>query len=243
MWVEIDARCRKCPACLRQRQREWTARAVSETRSAARTWFGTMTLAPEFHFRAKLAACRHLAKNGLDFEALPDHEQFAERHKVISKEITKFVKRLRKSSGSPLRYLIVAEAHQSGLPHYHMLLHERDQSKPIPKREVEGQWRIGFSKWRLVPPSPEEKGPAFYVCKYLAKSSEARVRASVRYGSVLTNIELVGNPPILKPGGFGGFRAPAREQQTDDTRREPAARQEDTSDGEAFAIVANNGAQ
>jgi hypothetical protein len=117
---------------------------------------------------------------GIDFERLPPAEQFSLRHTEISRELTKYLKRVRKESGAKFRFLLVAEAHKSGLPHYHLLLHEHDQFRPVRKSVLEAQWKAyGFSKWRLI----EDERAARYVCKYLSKDAIARVRASIRYGS------------------------------------------------------------
>lgn len=102
--------------------------------------------------------------------------QFRERHRAIGAEITKLVKRLREAYQEPLRLLLVVEAHKSGLPHYHMLVHQVNE-KPLLYDDLKRLWRFGFSKWKLCEPSA-----ASYVCKYLTKSSLARVRASLGYG-------------------------------------------------------------
>lgn len=93
-------------------------------------------------------------------------------------EITKYLKRVRKKSGAPLRYILVAEAHKSGLPHYHMLIHECDPSRQVRHKDLTAAWSWGFTRFKLV----ETSNTAWYVCKYLSKAQLARVRASVRYG-------------------------------------------------------------
>lgn len=171
-----DARCRKCDACRRYRQKLWTARAIAEIKAASRTWFGTLTLGPHVqqHFLDVLRLKGH--RGGYDFDALPEHEQFSMRANACGAECTKYLKRVRYESGALLRYVWVAEAHASGAPHFHCLVHEYGTA--VPKRVLRGQWTLGFTKWKLV----EHQGAAGYVCKYLYKSSMARVRASVRYG-------------------------------------------------------------
>lgn len=177
--VEMLVPCRQCEACLRRRAAHWRLRAYSEWRAANRTWFGTLTLTPEFHFRVKARAALQMQKNGDDFDALPQEAQFLARHREISKEITLYVKRIRKESGAELRLLCVTEAHKSGLPHYHMLVHEVGAASVIRHAVLSKHWRIGFSNWKLV----DTAQAAGYVCKYLSKSNLARVRASVAYGS------------------------------------------------------------
>lgn len=174
--VDIAVRCRKCPACLRARAAHWRLRAQAEVGASNRTWFGTLTLAPENQFKAISQARSRLAGMGIDFDALPSDDRFAERHKQIAPEITRYIKRVRKQSGVPLRYVIVAEAHASGAPHYHLLIHERGD--PVRHRVLQGQWLAGFSNWKLV---HDEKAAA-YVTKYLSKSALAKIRASSHYG-------------------------------------------------------------
>lgn len=156
----------------------WQRRAVHEFKTAYRNWFGTLTLRPDFHMQVLSRARERMRLQGIDYETLPPSEQFALRHFEISKEITKYLKRVRKASGAPFRFLLVAEAHKSGLPHYHVLLHEQHPGKPVRHRTLSSQWHCGFEKWRLV----EDDRTAKYLCKYLAKDNRARVRASVSYG-------------------------------------------------------------
>lgn len=176
----VFVRCRKCPECLRHRARLWTARAMDETKVSVRTWFGTLTVSPERQTWARYSALKTIQRRMSDNT---DETVFAGMVNVIGKELTLYLKRLRKVA--PVRYLLVTEAHKSGLPHFHMLVHEYSGS--ISKRVLEDRWRFGFSHWRLIPPGNE--AAAGYVCKYLAKDARTRVRASEHYGQ--RSIELV----------------------------------------------------
>lgn len=176
--VEILTKCRRCAPCLRARGLEWTYRAQRELQAAARTWFGTMTLRPEEHW---LASCKwEVAKAGRKFGELSPREQFQAETEVVSVEITRWLKRVRKQSGARLRYLLVAEAHKSGLPHYHVLVHEVSPLETVGERVLRHQWKLGHSKFKLV----EGTAVAGYVAKYISKAAECRVRASVRYGKI-----------------------------------------------------------
>jgi hypothetical protein len=184
---------------------------VSETATAARTWFVTLTLNPDEHSRAHYAACLRLARQARDFETLDAAEQFRERHNSISPWLTLWMKRVRKEAATdhrqaarkaegcpatrgarcachpladfaaPFKYCLVAEAHKTGLPHYHLLISENDESRPLRSRHLKNQWRHGFSNVKLVA-QEDRKRTVSYVCKYLTKSALARVRASVGYG-------------------------------------------------------------
>lgn len=183
METVVAVRCRQCPACLRQKAREWAARGVREIGFWPRTYFGTLTLSPEEHVRALAEASVELAQDGVDVSTLTDHETFTYRTAQIGKWVTRYVKRCRKEmTGAQLRYVLVAEAHTSGLPHLHMLVHE---AKPFSSDAwdtycvLKSQWTHGHSAWEGVGHDPRA---ARYVTKYLHKSALARVRASARYG-------------------------------------------------------------
>lgn len=174
----MEVPCRGCSACLRRRAGHWRLRCMAETSGAARTWFGTLTLSPEAHSSVTMQCELALSRAGTRFGKLSASEQFSERHSVISRDMTLWLKRVRKESGAMLRYCLVAEEHKSGLPHYHCLIHEAVRWLPVTERTLRRQWHLGFSKWNLV----RDERAAGYVTKYLSKSSLARVRASRGYG-------------------------------------------------------------
>lgn len=182
--LTILARCRRCDACRRYRARLWTARAIAETRASARTWFGTLTLSPAERFRLLGQVRTSLKGGGEDFDRLAPLEQFRRYADAAQRDITLWLKRVRKESGAKLRYLAVTEEHVSGDPHWHVLVHEPHALTPVRKSVLQSQWRLGFSRWKLC-----DSGSAGYACKYLAKTLLARVRASQRYGQ--TSLDIV----------------------------------------------------
>lgn len=182
LWVDLTVPCRKCPACLRRRRKLWTQRALAEFSSASRTWFGTLTFRPEEHYQMLCRASAKAKVGTPEFAALPPAEQFRLRNRECQREITLFLKRLREKTEAPLRFFLVAEAHKSGLPHFHMLLHEVSADKPVRKAALHEQWRAGYSSWKLVQPGEGLKAIR-YCAKYLTKTNEARVRASIDYGN------------------------------------------------------------
>lgn len=169
--------CRRCNVCLEQKRRQWQARAKFEAACATRTWLMTLTLNPESQYIMQQRATARLERNGDHWECLTDMKRFYERHREISVEITKFLKRVREQSNAQLRFLCVAEAHKSGLPHYHLLIHEPGETR-VTKRILQAQWTFGYSDAKLT-----DANSAGYVCKYIAKSMLTRVRASIRYGT------------------------------------------------------------
>lgn len=180
--LELVTRCRKCLACRQHRARLWRRRAYAEILHATRTWFGTLTLSPEAQYRFLMLARKNF---GEGFDELSADRQFGLRCRAIGPEITKYLKRVRKQSGAGLRYMLVAEAHKSGLPHFHILVHERNVDEPVRHSCLTGQWALGFSHYKLV----EDPKAGGYVAKYLSKSVLARVRASQRYGYGLSHSE------------------------------------------------------
>lgn len=187
-FVEMTVRCRKCEACLRFRASVWRNRAIAETAHAPRTWFLTLTLNPDNRWRVDYLA----SKRCPEFSA--PEKQFRLRHSVISAELTKYLKRVRKESGAPLRYCLVAEAHKDGFPHYHLLVHETDLEKPVRHAVLSKQWSMGYSNVKLV----DDPRAAYYVAKYLNKSSDARVRASLDYGNYVYPQRELGEVPNVK---------------------------------------------
>ena len=136
----------------------------------------TLTLHPHYQAVSRMQARKEV---GPAWATMPDVERALAQHAVISKEITRYLKRVRKNSGCHIRYLLVLEFHKSGLPHYHLLVHEPDASRGVTWRDLMTPWTWGFATAKLV------DGPqgANYVAKYLTKALRARVRASVGYGS------------------------------------------------------------
>lgn len=182
IWLDIEAPCRRCEQCLRRRAASWARRARTELGRAQRTWFATFTLDPEQHFLKECAAAVRLGETSVSWNDLDEEQQFLERHREISRDFTLYLKRVRKESGALLRYVLVAEAHKSGLPHYHALIHEVVGTRPVKERTLRKQWLLGFSSFSLV---KDDQKSARYVAKYLSKAALARVRASVGYGQSL----------------------------------------------------------
>jgi len=186
-WLLLHVKCRKCETCMRDRAYHWRRRAESETGIAPRTWFGTLTATPDVHHMAvSRARQRFYARAAGDFDALAVPEQFRLLCNELSPALTKYIKRLRKETAAPFKYLLVTEAHTGkrgvgrnlGNPHFHMLLHERSILSPVRHATLVAQWRLGFSKWKLI----SEPQQVTYVCKYMANQA-SRIRASQRYGN------------------------------------------------------------
>lgn len=176
-FIDMDVRCRKCSNCLRARANMWRLRALGEYRQSVRTWLCTLTFEPAARTDMLYRAVVELAKTGVQFDALPAAEQWLEVEKQCYREVQLWLKRIRKQSGVRFRLLAITEAHKSGDPHYHVLIHEG--LKPLRyDGNLKGSWRKGFATYKLV----SDAAGAAYVTKYLSKSIAARVRASGDYG-------------------------------------------------------------
>lgn len=156
----------------------WAARAMHEVRNARRTWFATFTFAPSAHYTMQCRAIAIADQRSIPTNELTEDELSERQSNECAKELTLFFKRVRKElPQSAVRYLLVREKHKSGLPHWHALIHESGDV-PIPYRLLEKHWNLGHAKFKLM----EDERAAFYVAKYLGKSNDGRVRASIRYG-------------------------------------------------------------
>lgn len=174
-------RCRKCSRCLHYKKRLWTAKAISEVRQSHRTWFGTLTINPDRRVWAKSVAAKAcLQRRAEHWSSLNDHDRTVAIAGVLQPEVTRWLKRVRKESRTTFRYLLVVEPHKDGFPHFHMLLHETGTA--VVKRLLEAQWKYGFSKWNLIDPASIKE--ARYICKYIVKSAQTRLRASQHYGQL-----------------------------------------------------------
>lgn len=180
LYLEVHMRCRQCISCLKARSGHWSARARVETERSRRTWFGTLTLTPEAQHHYLSIARREAQAQAEDLDAGTPGEIFAARVAAIGPEIGLFLKRIRKNSQAQIRYLCVAEEHKSGDPHFHMLIHEYGDT-PVLQSVLIAAWKLGFSHFKLV--ASTDTRVVYYVTKYLAKSINARVRASLGYGA------------------------------------------------------------
>lgn len=209
------APCRRCEKCLKVRSWLWQERAIAEFNQHTVTLFGTITMAPDEHYALDARLTLRLAAKGVKISDLTAREIWGERVKEFGFELTKYLKRIRKArKQAPIRYLLVAEPHDSEAtsvmmrhrPHYHLLFHLKPSDQPYVEGDpiqamIEGEsgeyalrkdgsvyltdqsflrtnWHLGFTKFRWA----QDTRAAWYLCKYLTKCSDARVRASQHYG-------------------------------------------------------------
>ena len=223
--VAYYVRCRKCGACRRAKRNYWGFAATNVTKqtmnNGLRTWFGTLTLSPEWQCELlRRARDKHPDPHAPWWSEPRCDERFSAVRKEMLHEVQKFWKRLR-SSGKSFQYLLVFEQHKSGLPHAHFLLHEK--GGPILKRELRDQWPCGFLQSSLVggrarnAATPDKA--AWYAVKYVTKSAQARLVASLGYGPEKRSNTHVGVdiPPHAPP------RARARRRNDDDARARACA--------------------
>lgn len=127
---------------------------------------------------------RSLADRSVALSVADEKLLFDLRQRELGKELTLFLKRLRERYGSTLRYLLVAEQHSdqlAGRPHFHMLLHELDPTRPLKSATIKASWRrrLGFMHAKLRDGDTRAAG---YVTKYLTKSPAYCIRSSKHYG-------------------------------------------------------------
>lgn len=180
--LTLFAPCRKCRVCLKRRMIRWAKAGTLEIVQSARTWFGTITLSPHNHALLRMATSKRLRSGGTDYDSLSAEHKFAETMREYGYEVTKWLKRVRKNTGAPLRYMLTAEPHKSGLIHFHVLVHEIDSARPVRHAQLSSSWKLGFTKFKLVNCRENVDRSAWYVAKYLSKSNTSRVRASLGYG-------------------------------------------------------------
>lgn len=183
--VTMCVRCRQCSDCLSFRSWLWETRAEREVARSRATLFGTLTVGPEVHLRVWYSVLERAREEGVEPSKLTDRDVFALRCAELGKEITDFQKRVRKQVPYPLRFMWVAEPHKSGLPHFHCLVHVGGVSPDFDQYLVyiamKQQWTFGHSDFSGL--DRDDVSSITYACKYLAKQSLARVRASLRYGA------------------------------------------------------------
>ena len=123
---------------------------------------------------------------GEDYETYTEPQRFDKHTDEIYSDFDLYLKRVRSQSKATLRYIMVFEKHQNGLPHMHVMVHE--VLGVVLKKVLKHQWGLGLTTIRLS----RGKHEASYLTKYLAKGPQGRVRHSRYYGSghtVLTKVD------------------------------------------------------
>lgn len=179
-FTDLYVRCRKCPACLRARAAHWRMRIRFEVMASLSTWFVTYTVKPDWHVRWTYEVEQKYSGDAV-FAALCRREY---------RELTLAHKRLRRA-GHNFRFVAVTERHKSGWPHFHVLYHQIVPSlttRVLAGNRFEGvepmAWPFGFVSAKLVRQDIEQEvSPVVgYIAKYLVKSPDAQIRASLHYG-------------------------------------------------------------
>lgn len=223
LWVH--ARCRRCEACLLQKQRMWFARMLTEQTGSGggKTWFVTLTYFPEPNRRIQ-SVC------GTDVSRF---------RRMRGKDISEYMKRVRarvkRKGGEPIRFIAAPEVGAGGNFHWHLIIwggaRKRDLvGRPFDRRRpqqrpIASPWQHGrIQHARMVTASGascvvgEENVDTLtveavfaYVAKYLVKQG-GRLLVSKRLG--VSNE--VRNPPQISP------KENQTSVQTADTLKTPA---------------------
>lgn len=181
--VECYGRCRECAGCLSQRRALWLARTLTEQHACqGRTWFVTLTSGDHHRefINLKARALAHKARK--NFDSLSPVAQFDFRARALRREISLYLKRVRKGVGPrddvKLRFVAVIEPHKDFQAHCHLLVFEQ-VDLCLSKRALCDRWKArGFSGAKLV-----SGAAAAYVSKYLGKNKWAQVHASLHFGN------------------------------------------------------------
>jgi hypothetical protein len=185
--TDLIVRCRHCDWCLRQRRKEWTARALREMALLGdkRTWFVTLTVQPSWRFKHQaLARTRHAEHWDYMSQKARANAGLNELGATVTTWLKRFRKRSERRAGAEdrakprIRFVAAFEEHEDGEWHCHMLCHEAEGQV----REQDFRttwWPVGFAQATLV---KSKSRAAFYVAKYLAYDGPRRIRASLRYG-------------------------------------------------------------
>ena len=110
-WIFMHTRCRCCSECLRVRAQDWRNRAVQEYKNSlaagCRTWFVTLTYAPEYWAQLLALARSYCSMCDKNFDELPDMEKLRACVAETAGEFDRFHKRVRKQRPAdiPFRYL------------------------------------------------------------------------------------------------------------------------------------------
>ena len=244
--LSIKVPCRKCGPCRKARRMLWTDRAVREYRASTRTWIVTLTFRPEERYKLSLRAEARYRDTGGDFNGLSIRDRFTELLREYQREIDLFLMRLRKGLTHRkwelirFRYLLVAERHADGTPHFHALIHEIDECMPVRKARIEEAWGKGFVHARII----KDEAAARYVVKYLGKQDfQGRVRASKRYGEVPEllpdAVAMPGRAGVAPPQPLADDQAVARQRfrlMREDLGDVPGERLSELRDGDDIAV-------
>lgn len=220
--LSLAVRCRKCDGCRKERRMMWTERAAREWRQSTRTWFVTLTMRPEEHYKLQCQVAADVAEEGGELDAMPRQERLARVLGAYKAIMDRYLMRLRTGLRTrgwhqvQFRYLWVPEPHKSGAIHFHMLLHEVSEDMPLVKARIEAAWGYGFISSKLV----KTEEAARYVTKYLGKHHyEGRLNVSTKYGKreedpneQLAKPALPMNPQGVPPQVIQTADAEARQQ-------------------------------
>lgn len=163
--------CGHCYHCRMTKINEWVTRMVLESQYRKHTYFVTLT------YDSATTATDVLQETYPVWHNINQRKKYDFQPLVLNKtHLQKFVKRLRKQLGFPIKYYGVGEyGHKYGRPHYHLILWS---DEPITAKNIQDSWilygqKIGNIDFNdLVLNGTMSSTDSFkYVCKYLHKQS------------------------------------------------------------------------
>lgn len=191
--INIWGRCRRCSGCLTHRRNVWISRTTIEAKawSEFRSWFVTLTCNSGFRTYIDRRADALAFSHRKNFSTLSSVQRFEFRQKVLRKEVSDYMKRVRKgqSKGNNprVRFVAVIEPHKDEFPHVHLLVFETSLNPGhlVSERLLRKKWQgdtMGSNSQRGRAEAQLAKNPIAYLTKYLTKDFRGAVWGSIRFG-------------------------------------------------------------
>lgn len=139
----VTVPCGKCMACLQTKRAQWTFRLSEELRYSKTAFFVTLT------YDDQKIPLKQISENSF----IPI---------VIKRDVQLFLKRLRKTQKSEIRYYLVAEyGSNTHRPHYHAIMFNVDADREQATSAILKAWKNGMVHLGSVTPAS-----IHYVTKY-----------------------------------------------------------------------------
>lgn len=176
-FVDLYVRCRRCETCRANTYRRWYARTMQEMMISQKAYLVTPTFNGEHRNEINVGAVLRMIGDD-------DLTEWGALNKASYEFVKKAFKRVRsrnKRESRPvtLRYLAVSEAHEDGFPHYHILIFA-DKRYGLNDCLFTEFVKMGRTTVDLVKDPQRQVG---YCLKYILKSGQHSIRASLNFGS------------------------------------------------------------
>jgi hypothetical protein len=175
----------------RLRRDMWLPRIRSEIGSAPRSWLLHFKVSPAAMLAFTTEADGIARVSGLPWTDVSPKKRSAYMHRVISRQVALYVKRLRKAMSSELRYLVVDCSLVGAPPAFVALFHEYPADDANPDLLVR-QWPHGHLEPRLITDRADFE--ALSLANWTAFDVNRRTKASQTYGGGFDQVGEAGPP-------------------------------------------------